>query len=97
YPFSGWKDWELGSWLLHLGLSMGKIDSFLSLSMVSTQYFQSVKSDKVHVKIQDLPLGPHWVSQVIKMMHPMKSLVMLYWCDPLDCISSILIHPSFHD
>ncbi|KAG2065936.1 hypothetical protein BDR04DRAFT_1121502 [Suillus decipiens] len=27
YPFSGQKDWELGSWLLHLGLSMGKINS----------------------------------------------------------------------
>ncbi|KAG1854018.1 hypothetical protein F4604DRAFT_1686206 [Suillus subluteus] len=29
YPFSSQKDWQVGSWLLHSGLSMGKIDSFL--------------------------------------------------------------------
>ncbi|KAG1901625.1 uncharacterized protein F5891DRAFT_950385, partial [Suillus fuscotomentosus] len=97
YPFSGQKDWKLGSWLLHSGLSMGKIDSFLSLGMVSTQYFQSVKSNKVYVKIKALPLGPCWMSQVIKMTHPTKSPVVLYWHDPLDCISSILNHPSIHD
>ncbi|KAG2144334.1 hypothetical protein DEU56DRAFT_910688 [Suillus clintonianus] len=33
YPFSGRKDWEVGSWLLRSGLSMGKIDNFLSLEM----------------------------------------------------------------
>ncbi|KAG1749456.1 hypothetical protein EDB19DRAFT_2022570 [Suillus lakei] len=33
YPFSGRKDWEIALWLLHSGLSMGKIDSFLSLEM----------------------------------------------------------------
>jgi hypothetical protein len=35
YPFSSWKEWEVAAWLLHSGLSMGKIDSFLSLEMVS--------------------------------------------------------------
>lgn len=39
YPFSGQRDWEVGSWLLHSGLSMGKIDSFLSLEMVSSNKF----------------------------------------------------------
>ncbi|KAG1854223.1 hypothetical protein F4604DRAFT_1932825 [Suillus subluteus] len=34
YLFSEWKDWEVGSWLLCSGLSMGKIDSFLSLEMI---------------------------------------------------------------
>ncbi|KAG2750291.1 hypothetical protein P692DRAFT_20729847 [Suillus brevipes Sb2] len=114
YPFGGRKDWELASWLLHSGLSMGKIDSFLSLEMVSTYCLQSVKSDEAYVKIQGLPLsfssakelrgraemlpsGPRWMSQVIKTTHPMKSPVVLYWCDPLDCISSILNHPRFHD
>ncbi|KAG1816744.1 uncharacterized protein BJ212DRAFT_1299501 [Suillus subaureus] len=33
YPFSGWKDWEVALWLLHLGLSMAKVNSFLSLEM----------------------------------------------------------------
>lgn len=35
YPFSCRQDWEIASWLLRSGLSMGKIDSFLSLEMVS--------------------------------------------------------------
>ncbi|KAG2361259.1 hypothetical protein BDR07DRAFT_1287681 [Suillus spraguei] len=39
YPFSGWKDWEVASWLLLSELSMGKIDSFLSLEMVSITLF----------------------------------------------------------
>ncbi|KAG1817873.1 hypothetical protein DFJ58DRAFT_888393 [Suillus subalutaceus] len=33
-PISSRKDWEVGSWLLRSGLSMGKIDSFLSLEML---------------------------------------------------------------
>ncbi|KAG1883389.1 hypothetical protein F4604DRAFT_1677715 [Suillus subluteus] len=49
YPFSGRKDWELASWLLRSGLSMGKIDSFLSLEMLSLT--------KRTVKIQGLPLS----------------------------------------
>lgn len=35
YPFSSWKEWEIAAWLLHSGLSMGKMDLFLSLEMVS--------------------------------------------------------------
>ncbi|KAG2149241.1 hypothetical protein DEU56DRAFT_908940 [Suillus clintonianus] len=33
YPFSSQREWEIASWLLCLGLSMGKIDSFLLLEM----------------------------------------------------------------
>lgn len=36
YLFSGRKEWEVASWLLRSGLSMGKIDLFLSLEMVSS-------------------------------------------------------------
>ena len=46
YPFSGRKDWEVASWLLRSGLSMGKIDSFLSLEMVGTLIFIVVESDE---------------------------------------------------
>lgn len=46
YPFSGRKDWEVASWLLRSGLSMGKIDSFLSLEMVS-------------ISLSRLPPSPH--------------------------------------
>ncbi|KAG2033533.1 hypothetical protein BDR03DRAFT_1014179 [Suillus americanus] len=77
YLFSGWKDWEVGSWLLHSGLSMGKIDSFLLLEMIKA-----------------LPL---LFCSVIKTSHPTKSPVILYWCNPVECITSILKDPSFQD
>ncbi|KAG2151768.1 hypothetical protein BD769DRAFT_1380649 [Suillus cothurnatus] len=34
YSFSGQKEWEVASWLLHFGLSMGNINIFLSLEMI---------------------------------------------------------------
>jgi hypothetical protein len=58
YPFSSQKDWEVASWLLHSGLSMAKIDSFLSLEMVSFKPFHCIhSSDKCLVKIKNLPLS----------------------------------------
>ncbi|KAG1849729.1 hypothetical protein F4604DRAFT_1509505, partial [Suillus subluteus] len=92
-------DWEIASWLLPSGLSMGKIDSFLSLEMVSKSFIFHYNSDgKSFVKIKEmLPSGPHWMSQVLTTSHPTKSPVVLYWHDPLDCIAAILNHPFFHD
>ncbi|KAG2114451.1 hypothetical protein BD769DRAFT_1363753, partial [Suillus cothurnatus] len=43
-----------------------------------------------------LPSGPCWKSQVIHTSHPTKSPVILYWCDPIECIASIFNHPLFH-
>jgi hypothetical protein len=40
YPFSSRKEWQISSWLLRLGLSMGKIDAFLGLEMVSVSQLQ---------------------------------------------------------
>ncbi|KAG1812780.1 uncharacterized protein BJ212DRAFT_1234391, partial [Suillus subaureus] len=115
YLFSGWKDWEVALWLLHLGLSMVKVDSFLSLEMVGFRLIHCVYyPDKCLVKIKSLPLsfcsakelcgrvemlpgGPPWMSQVIPTVHPTKSPVILYWRDPLECIVSLLNHPFFHD
>ncbi|KAG0692317.1 hypothetical protein DFH29DRAFT_1008887 [Suillus ampliporus] len=37
------------------------------------------------------------MSQVIITSHLTKSPVILYWRDPLECITSILNHPSFHN
>ncbi|KAG2128731.1 hypothetical protein DEU56DRAFT_700535, partial [Suillus clintonianus] len=88
YPFSGWKDWEVASWLLRSGLSMGKIDSFLSLEMVSISLSR---------RAEQLPSGPRWMSKVIETSHPTKSPVILYWWDPVECIASILNDPSFQD
>jgi hypothetical protein len=45
YPFSCKEDWEIASWLLHSGLSMGKIDTFLSLEMVSNRLLYSDLTD----------------------------------------------------
>ncbi|KAG1747998.1 uncharacterized protein EDB91DRAFT_1235850 [Suillus paluster] len=72
YPFSCKQDWEIASWLLHSGLSMGKIDTFLSLKMKCYP--------AAHVAL-----------------HSTKSPIILYWHDPLECISTILNHPLFHD
>ncbi|KAG1817263.1 uncharacterized protein BJ212DRAFT_1446773 [Suillus subaureus] len=87
YPFSSQKEWQISSWLLRSGLSMGKIDAFLGLEMIKdlSLSFCSARD------------GPRWKSQVITTMHPMKLPVVLYWRDPLECILNIFNHPLFHD
>ncbi|KAG1884486.1 uncharacterized protein F5891DRAFT_971192 [Suillus fuscotomentosus] len=97
YPFSGQKDWEVGSWLLRSGLSMGKIDSFLSLDMIKTLPLSFHSAKELCGRAEMLPSGPRWMSQVVPTAHPTKSPVVLYWRDPLDCISGLLNHPAFHD
>ncbi|KAG2105843.1 uncharacterized protein F5147DRAFT_746400 [Suillus discolor] len=97
YPFSGQKDWEITSWLLRLGLSMGKIDSFLSLEMIKGLPLSFSSAKELRGRAEMLPSGPRWMSQVLSTSHPTKSPVVLYWHDPLDCISAILNHPFFHD
>ncbi|KAG2087116.1 uncharacterized protein F5147DRAFT_748558 [Suillus discolor] len=97
YPFSGQKDWEVGSWLLHSGLSMGKIDSFLSLDMIKTLPLSFHSAKELRGRAEMLPSGPCWMSQVVPTAHPTKSPIVLYWRDPLDCISGLLNHPAFHD
>ncbi|KAG1845211.1 hypothetical protein F4604DRAFT_1978525 [Suillus subluteus] len=97
YPFSSQKDWQVGSWLLRSGLSMGKIDSFLSLEMIKTLPLSFHLAKELHGRAEMLPSGPHWMSQIVPTTHPMKSPVVLYWCDPLDCILGLLNHPAFHD
>ncbi|KAG1753542.1 uncharacterized protein EDB91DRAFT_1242525 [Suillus paluster] len=37
------------------------------------------------------------MSQIIDTLHSTKSPVILYWRDPLECISTILNHPLFHN
>lgn len=58
YPFSGRRDWEVALWLLRSGLSMAKVDSFLSLEMVSFKLIHCVyHPNKYLVKIKSLPLS----------------------------------------
>ncbi|KAG0698460.1 hypothetical protein DFH29DRAFT_780694, partial [Suillus ampliporus] len=97
YPFSGRKDWEVASWLLRSGLSMAKIDSFLSLEMIKSLPLSFCSAKELRGRAEMLPSGPPWLSQVIPTAHPTKLPVILYWRDPLDCIASILNHPFFHD
>ncbi|KAG1886286.1 hypothetical protein F4604DRAFT_1675922 [Suillus subluteus] len=97
YPFSSQKDWQVGSWLLRSGLSMGKIDSFLSLEMIKTLPLLFHSAKELHGRAEMLPSGPCWMSQIIPTTHPTKSPVVLYWRDPLDCISGLLNHPAFHN
>ena len=47
YPFASRGDWQLGSWLLHSGLSMGAINAFLSLDLV-----RSYRSDRPQLTIE---------------------------------------------
>ncbi|KAG2091184.1 uncharacterized protein F5147DRAFT_748146 [Suillus discolor] len=89
YPFSSRRDWQLAAWLLHSGLSMGKIDSFLSLEMIKDLPLSFRSARELRGRAEMLP-------SVIHTSHPTKSPVILYWRDPIECITSIFNHPLFH-
>ncbi|KAG1867088.1 hypothetical protein C8R48DRAFT_599969, partial [Suillus tomentosus] len=97
YLFSCRKEWQVSLWLLRSGLSMGHIDSFLALEMIKDLSLSFHSARELWGRAEMLPSGPHWNSQVITTTHPTKSPVVLYWRDPLECISSIFNHPLFHD
>ncbi|KAG2148856.1 hypothetical protein DEU56DRAFT_730116 [Suillus clintonianus] len=96
YPFSSRADWRVAAWLLSSGLSMGKIDSFLSLEMIKDLPLSFCSARELQGRAEMLPSGPHWMSQIIPTSHPTKSPVVLYWRDPIECIASIFNHPLFH-
>ncbi|KAG2119808.1 uncharacterized protein F5147DRAFT_795944 [Suillus discolor] len=97
YPFTSQKEWEMAAWLLRSGLSMGKIDSFLSLEMINDLPLSFHSAKELRGRAETLPGGPRWKSQVIRTSHSTKTPVVLYWQDPLDCIASIFNHPLFHN
>ncbi|KAG1838044.1 hypothetical protein DFJ58DRAFT_734059 [Suillus subalutaceus] len=76
YPFSSRKDWEVGSWLLRSGLSMGKIDSFLSLEMIKTLPLSFLLAKELRSRAEMLPSGPRWMSQIIPTKFPTKLPVL---------------------
>ncbi|KAG1906630.1 uncharacterized protein F5891DRAFT_975394 [Suillus fuscotomentosus] len=86
YTFLGLFDADENSvsWLLHLGLSMGKIDSFLSLKMIKDLPLLFCSARELCGQAEMLPSGPCWKSQVIHTLHPTKSPVILYWHDPIE-------------
>ncbi|KAG1876909.1 hypothetical protein C8R48DRAFT_768476 [Suillus tomentosus] len=97
FPFSSRRDWQVAAWLLRSGLSMGKIDSFLSLDMIKDLPLSFRSAKELRGRAEMLPSGPRWKSQIIPTSHPTKSPVILYWRDPLECIASIFNHPLFHN
>ncbi|KAG1843581.1 hypothetical protein DFJ58DRAFT_717758 [Suillus subalutaceus] len=101
YTFLGLFDadennWQVTAWLLRSGLSMGNIDSFLSLEMIKDLPLSFCSARELRGRAEMLPSGPCWKSQVIPTSHPTKSPVILYWRDPIECITSIFNHPLFH-
>ena len=111
YPFALGADWQLSSWLLHSGLSMAAIDNFLSSKLVCpftclliswsqlSQIkqlpisFQSVEELCLCAKM--LPSSPHWKSHTLQHKLPMKHKAIIYYCNPVDCLQSLLNHPIF--
>ncbi|KIM56454.1 hypothetical protein SCLCIDRAFT_132585 [Scleroderma citrinum Foug A] len=96
YPFASQQDWELGSWLLRSGLSLVAIDKFLLLELVKSLPlpFKTVKELRGQAEL--LPSGPCWQLMVIPTTFPTKLPVVLYWHDPLECITTILNNPLLH-
>ncbi|KAG1801241.1 uncharacterized protein BJ212DRAFT_1487699 [Suillus subaureus] len=92
-----WKDWEVESWLLHSGLSMGKIDLFLLLEMIKALPLSFCSVKELQSQVEQLPSGPQWMLKVIETSYPTKSPMILYWHNPVECIASILNDPSFQD
>ncbi|KAG1768243.1 hypothetical protein EV702DRAFT_979542, partial [Suillus placidus] len=97
YPFSSRREWQVGAWLLWSGLSMGQIDSFLVLKMIQDLCLSFHSAKELRGRAESLPPGPRWKSQVIRTSHTTKSPVILYWRDPLECISNLFNHPLFHN
>ncbi|KAG1841109.1 hypothetical protein DFJ58DRAFT_732561 [Suillus subalutaceus] len=90
-------DENIAAWLLRSGLSMGKIDSFLSLEMIKELPLSFSSAKELRGRAEMLPSGPRWMSKVIPTSHATKSPVVLYWRDPLECIASIFNNPIFHN
>ncbi|KAG1882344.1 hypothetical protein F4604DRAFT_1921484 [Suillus subluteus] len=84
YLFSGQRDWQVAAWLLHSGLSMGKINSFLSLEMVKDLPLSFSSAKELRGRAEMLPSSPCWMSKIIPTSHATKLPVVLYWCNPLE-------------
>ena len=42
-----------------------------------------------------LPSGPRWKLHALHPKVPTKCKVVLYYCDPIECLQSLLSHPLF--
>ncbi|KAG1717311.1 hypothetical protein EDB19DRAFT_1654258 [Suillus lakei] len=97
YPFSGRREWQLATWILCSGLSMEKINSFLTLEMIGDLPLSFHSARELQGQAELLSSSLRWKSQVIPTSHPTKSPAVLYWQDLLECIATIFNHPLFHN
>ncbi|KAG1775072.1 hypothetical protein EV702DRAFT_1199669 [Suillus placidus] len=95
YPFASHQDWELGSFLLCLSLSMAAIDEFLGLELVKALLLSFRTTKELCGRSELLPCVPKWQYRIISTTHPTKKPLHLYWRDLLDCIESLFSHPLF--
>ena len=89
---------------------MVAIDSLLLLDIVSNNFQLSLFSDPLQIKcaslsfcsVKDLrawaevlPLGPKWVCETLQPEYPIKQLLHLFYCNPIDCLQALLSHLLF--
>ncbi|KAG2356904.1 hypothetical protein BDR07DRAFT_1178857, partial [Suillus spraguei] len=95
YPFASLQDWELGKFLLCSSLSMAAIDQFLGLELIKSLPLSFFTAKELCGCAELLPSVLKWQYHVISTTHATKQPVYLYWCDPLECIESLLSQPHF--
>ncbi|KAI6018532.1 hypothetical protein PISMIDRAFT_96801 [Pisolithus microcarpus 441] len=101
YPFALGADWQLASWLLHSQLSMATIDDFLSLQLVHLAIFLCQLPISFHsakelcLCMEILLSGPHWKLHDLLPQVSTKCKPIVYYCDLLECLQSLLSHPFF--
>lgn len=57
--------------------------------------FQTAK--QLHGLTEILPTRPEWQCCVLSTKVSTKSLVRLFYCDPVKCLEALFNHPLFHD
>ncbi|KAG1842843.1 hypothetical protein F4604DRAFT_1938562 [Suillus subluteus] len=69
---------------------MEKINSFLALEMIQDLHLSFHSARELRGRAESLPTG-------LRTSHATKSPVILYWRDPIECISNLFNHPLFHN
>ncbi|KAH7918561.1 hypothetical protein BV22DRAFT_1024408 [Leucogyrophana mollusca] len=95
YPFASGDEWEKAAWLVRSGLSMSKIDEYLSLRMTKTNPLSFRTAKELRSRIEILPAGPRWKFQDLTSEYPTKRPLCIFYRDPIECLQAILSHPPF--
>ncbi|KAL5536493.1 hypothetical protein ACEPAF_315 [Sanghuangporus sanghuang] len=97
YPFSCFTDFEVGKWLVELGISQSKIDEFFKLKYVQDRPLSFDSSNALRKKVEQLPSPPCWKEAEVevpgaKTQHPLK----LFYRDALECFEYLFGNPVFN-